>query len=87
MRYSSGPSTVSATLSAGSASFERRGASGRTTGVSLFRFDDHGTEFAWGAGAQLNFGSLSARLEYDNFDIDNTDGAELYTLGVTWTFL
>ena len=48
---------------------------------------DDGTEFAWGGGAQVRFGSLGARLEYDHFDIDNTDGLDLYTLGVTWTFL
>jgi hypothetical protein len=53
----------------------------------LLRFDDHGTEFAWGGGAQLSFGSFSARLEYDNFDIKNTDGLDLYTLAATWTFL
>lgn len=55
--------------------------------TSLVRFDRDGTDFAWGAGAQVSFGSLSARLEYDNFDIDNTNGLDLYTLGVTWTFL
>jgi hypothetical protein len=54
---------------------------------NIARFDRNGTEFAWGAGAQLNFGSFSARLEYDNFDIKNTDGVDLYTLGATWTFL
>jgi len=54
---------------------------------NLFRVDDDGTEFAYGAGAQLNFGSLSARLEWEKFDIDNTDGLNLYTLGLTWTLL
>jgi OOP family OmpA-OmpF porin len=53
----------------------------------LTRFDRSGTEFAWGAGAQVSFGRISARLEYDNFDIENTNGLDLYTLGVTWTFL
>lgn len=53
----------------------------------LFDLDDNGTEFAYGGGAQLNFGSLSARLEYETFDIDNTDGLELVTLGLTYTFL
>jgi OmpA-OmpF porin, OOP family len=54
---------------------------------STFRLDEDGTEFAWGGGAQFNFGSFSARLEYDNFDIENTDGVDLYTLAATWTFL
>jgi OOP family OmpA-OmpF porin len=52
-----------------------------------FDLDNSGTDFAYGAGAQLNFGSLSARLEWENFDIEDTDGLELLTLGVTWTFL
>jgi hypothetical protein len=60
---------------------------GHSSSAALARFDDSGTEFAWGAGAQVSFGSLAARLEYENFDIKNTDGLDLYTLGVTWTFL
>ncbi len=71
----------------GKAGLARWDLNGNTSGVALTRLDDNGTEFAWGAGAQLSFGSLSARLEYDNFDIKNTDGVDLYTLGVTWTFL
>jgi opacity protein-like surface antigen len=53
----------------------------------LFDLDDHGTDFAYGAGVQLNFGSLSARLEYEQFDVKHTDGVELLTLGLTYTFL
>jgi hypothetical protein len=62
---------------------------GRVNGgnTTLFSTDDSGTEFAYGAGAQLQFGSLGARLEYESFDIDNTDGAEIISLGVTYTFL
>ena len=59
-----------------------------TEGRALdFDIDDDGTEFAWGVGAQVRLGSLAARLEYEQFDIDNTDGLELLTLGLTWTFL
>jgi OOP family OmpA-OmpF porin len=72
----------------GKAGLARWELNGRTNGGgALVRFDDKGTEFAWGAGAQVHFGSLAARLEYDNFDIKNTDGVDMYTLGVTWTFL
>jgi hypothetical protein len=56
-------------------------------GVSLLDASDEGTEFAYGAGAMLTFGSLSARLEYEGFDIDDTDGLDLFTLGVLYTFL
>jgi len=55
--------------------------------TGLFDLDDHGTEFAYGAGVQLHFGSLAARLEYEQFDVKHTDGVELLTLGATWTFL
>ena len=52
-----------------------------------FRFDDKGTELGYGAGVQGRLGSLGARLEYEQFDVNHTDGVELLTLGVTWTFL
>jgi OOP family OmpA-OmpF porin len=71
----------------GKAGLARWKLDGRTSGVALTRFDDSGTEFAWGGGAQVRFGSLAARLEYENIDIKNTNGLDLYTLGVTWTFL
>lgn len=59
-----------------------------TEGRALdFDIDDDGTEFAYGVGAQVRLGSLAARLEYEQFDIDNSDGLELLTLGLTWTFL
>jgi hypothetical protein len=47
---------------------------------------DSGGDVAYGAGAQVKLKRLALRLEYERFDIDDTDGAELYTLGVTWTF-
>jgi hypothetical protein len=62
-------------------------ANARSTGIALASLDDSGTEFAYGAGVQARLGSLAARLEYERFDVGNTDGAELVTLGLTWTFL
>ena len=62
-------------------------ANARATGISLASFDDSGTEFAYGAGVQARLGSLAARLEYERFDVADTDGAELISLGLTWTFL
>lgn len=61
-------------------------ANARATGVALGSLDDSGTEFAYGAGVQARLGSLAARLEYERFDVADSDGAELLTLGVTWTF-
>lgn len=62
--------------------------SNATAGGPLsFRFDDKGTEFGWGVGAQARLGSLGARLEYEQFDVDHTDGVEALSLSVFWTFL
>ncbi len=60
---------------------------GRTTNPSLFAVDDRGTEFAWGAGAQVHFSNVAVRLEYEDFDVKNTDGAKIYTLGAAYYFL
>ncbi len=46
-----------------------------------------GTDFAYGAGVGLGFGSLAARLEYERFEIENTDTVDMISLGLTWTFL
>jgi len=48
----------------------------------FFSLSDKGTQFAWGAGGQLHIGNLGARLEYENFSIRNTDGANLVSLSV-----
>jgi OOP family OmpA-OmpF porin len=58
-----------------------------SSATGLFDIDDDGTEFGYGAGAQLRLGSLAARLEYEQFDVENTDGVELLSLALTWTFL
>lgn len=49
-----------------------------------------GTDFAWGAGAQLRLGSLAARLEYERFSMDKAmgpDSIKVISLGMSWTFL
>jgi OOP family OmpA-OmpF porin len=51
------------------------------------RISDSGTGFAYGAGAQVRFGSLAARLEYERFEVSNSDRVDMLSLGVTWTFL
>jgi hypothetical protein len=42
---------------------------------------------ACGAGVQARRGSLAARLEDERFDVGCTEGAQLVTFGVAWTFL
>lgn len=51
------------------------------------RDDDSGVDLAIGAGLQASFTSLALRLEYERFEIADTDSVELWSLGVTWTFL
>ncbi|MEX2494574.1 MAG: outer membrane beta-barrel protein [Woeseia sp.] len=52
-----------------------------------FRDSDSGTDFAYGAGVQASLGSLAARLEYERFEVDDTDEVAMITLGLTYTFL
>ncbi|MEZ5498153.1 MAG: porin family protein [Steroidobacteraceae bacterium] len=58
-----------------------------TSGVTVTNLDDNGTDFAWGLGGQLHFGSLAARLEYESFDVKNTNGADLVSVSLLYTFL
>jgi opacity protein-like surface antigen len=54
---------------------------------SLFAIDRRGTDFAWGVGTQAHFGPLGVRLEYEQFDVTNTDGAHAVSLDAAWHFL
>jgi opacity protein-like surface antigen len=53
---------------------------------SSFRLDRTDTNFAWGVGGQLNFGSLAVRAEYEKFKTD-AGNPDLVSIGVAWTFL
>jgi opacity protein-like surface antigen len=57
-----------------------------SSSLGTFSFDDTDTKFAAGAGAQLKFGSLAIRAEYERFE---TAGANPYlmSVGLTKTFL
>lgn len=59
----------------------------RSPALPALSVDDDGTDFAYGAGVQFRVWSLSVRGEYEVFDIDNVDDANLFSVGVTWTFL
>ena len=50
-------------------------------------FRDDGTDFAYGVGVQFRLLSLSVRAEYEKFEVDNVDNANMLSLGVTYTFL
>lgn len=47
---------------------------------TFFHLSDEGTDFAWGVGAQVHFGNVGARLEYERFNIANTNGARVFSL-------
>ncbi|HEV8018208.1 MAG TPA: outer membrane beta-barrel protein [Steroidobacteraceae bacterium] len=49
---------------------------------NFFSLSDNGTEFAWGIGAQAHMGNLGVRLEYESFNIPNTNGANVFSLDV-----
>jgi OOP family OmpA-OmpF porin len=48
---------------------------------------DDGTDLTYGVGAQFRVWSLSIRGEYEIFDIDGPDDVDMFSVGVTWTFL
>jgi Outer membrane protein beta-barrel domain len=50
-------------------------------------YQEDGTDLAYGVGVQLRLLSLGIRAEYERFDIDDTDDANMLSIGVTYTFL
>lgn len=54
---------------------------------SFFALSDKGTNFAWGAGAQARIGNIGGRLEYEHFNIPNTNGAKVFSLAVVLDLL
>lgn len=54
--------------------------------VGTFRRDD-GTDLAYGVGAQFRLLSLGVRAEYEIFEIDDLEDANMLSIGVTYTFL
>jgi Outer membrane protein beta-barrel domain len=50
-------------------------------------FQEDGTDLAYGIGAQFRVWSLSIRAEYEIFDLDDVEDANMLSLGVTFTFL
>jgi OmpA-OmpF porin, OOP family len=50
---------------------------------------DQDTDFAWGAGVQVRFRKLAARIEYESLHISNGYSLEpptIFSFGITWTF-
>jgi len=55
--------------------------------VPAFRINESGTGPAYGAGVQVRFGSLGARLEYERFEIVRSESLDAISLSFTYTFL
>ena len=53
---------------------------------NLPAFDDDGSDPAYGVGAKIALGSLEIRLEYEIFDIDDTEDVALLSAGLVWNF-
>lgn len=68
----------------GKAGLARWNSSGGSSipGGPFFSLSDEGTQFAWGLGAQVHVGNFGGRLEYENFSIRNTNGANIVSLSV-----
>lgn len=54
--------------------------------VGAVFFEDKATEFAYGAGVQLNIGRLGLRAEYEKFDTDEIGDLDIASLGFVFTF-
>ena len=48
---------------------------------------DDGTDLAYGVGAQFRIWSISFRAEYEVFDLDDVEDANMLSIGATFTFL
>lgn len=53
----------------------------------LAGFNEKGTDFAYGVGAQFRLLGLSVRAEYEKFDAADVDNLNMLSLGLTYTFL
>jgi hypothetical protein len=52
-----------------------------------FSLSHNGSDLAYGAGVQVHFGALAARLEYEGFDVQQASTPSLLSIGLTYTFL
>jgi OOP family OmpA-OmpF porin len=72
----------------GKAGLARWQFNGSLPAQGLFSLSDNGTDFAWGVGGQVHFlERFAVRLEYEHFNIREADDVQLYSLGVSYTFL
>jgi OOP family OmpA-OmpF porin len=66
----------------GSAKIRDQGGTIVKTSVS-----DDGTDFAWGVGGTWNFAeNFGARIEYQGFEISNTNSVDFASASIVWSF-
>ncbi len=58
-----------------------------SVGYSGFSLNHSGSDLAYGAGVQMHFGALAARLEYEGFDVQQASTPSFLSIGLTYTFL
>lgn len=58
-----------------------------TSAFPAFSIDEDAVDFSWGAGIQARFGSIGARLEYEQFNIIDDEKLGAISLSFTYTFL
>ena len=58
-----------------------------TPGQPTFSFSSDKTKFAWGAGAQAHFGSLAARVEYEQFKLFGDEKLGMVSASFIYTIL
>lgn len=68
--------------------FAKAGAISWDAEVSVDGIDtsDDGTDPAYGIGAKIGLGSFALRVEYELFDIDDTEDVSMISAGLVWTF-
>jgi hypothetical protein len=71
----------------GKAGLSRWSFNGSLPRQGLFGLSENGTDFAWGVGGQVHFGRFAARIEYEHFNVREADNVQLYSLGLSYTFL
>jgi OmpA-OmpF porin, OOP family len=72
----------------GKAGLSRWSFNGSLPQKGLLSLSENGTDFAWGVGGQVHFlGRFAARIEYEHYNVHEADDVQLYSLGLSYTFL
>lgn len=59
---------------------------GRITDIVDQRFDESGTDVAYGVGAKFMLWSLEFRAEYERYEVSQADNLSMLSVGASWVF-